>query len=174
MLPPLAVVMGRAYKRARVVCTPWHARTVRYVFAQATELAVPDAACANARRVGDLAVTLSGAGAPGSAAAFEVVAADARGAFLVTPRPVAAPDIDGARHAERADASGRAAGLAELAARCPTIWVVESDDAPEWLALAFCAALAFTALGPVLPPEEGTLYGVNSARARAERLRGSP
>ena len=89
--------------------------------------------------------------------------------FSVIERPVLPDDLERAR---RAEIRGRAAGMATLAARCSTVWVLTApDDAPEWLVLEACARLAFAALGPVLPPGEETLLGVRSARERAERLR---
>ena len=66
-------------------------------------------------------------------------------------------------------------GLADLAARCKTIWVVESTPTtPEWLALECSALLASIALGPIFDADAGLLLGVRSARERADRIRGGP
>jgi hypothetical protein len=69
--------------------------------------------------------------------------------------------------AEKADAAGT--GLALLARRCPTVWLVtrEIDDDP--LALRLAAILASVALGPILDARVPELLGVKSARARFER-----
>src|SRR5262245_23204835 len=71
------------------------------------------------------------------------------GAFSVTARPRTHADLATARQAEE---RGRAGGMAMLAERCPTVWIVEPlSDAPEAATLNLCAVLAATALGPVLP-----------------------
>jgi hypothetical protein len=71
--------------------------------------------------------------------------------------------------AERADVAHT--GLALLARRCPTVWLVgretESDDDP--LALRLAAILASVLLGPILDARIPELLGVKSARARFER-----
>lgn len=82
---------------------------------------------------------------------------------------------------DRADAvlaeeQGRAAGMAGLAARCPTIWELEpvgADSVPARLNL--CAILASVALGPVLPDDHSSLFGVRGSMERVERwLRENP
>jgi hypothetical protein len=71
--------------------------------------------------------------------------------------------------AERAEVAGRAAGMAALAARCKTLWEVEPvGDVDAATLHAFCALLASVALGPVMPPDESTLYGVRGAMQRAK------
>jgi hypothetical protein len=73
--------------------------------------------------------------------------------------------------AHEAERSGRAAGMATLAERCPTIWEVEPvGDDSELARLNLCAILAAAALGPVLPDDGATLYGVRGAMERVERL----
>lgn len=77
-------------------------------------------------------------------------------------------DLADARGAEQ---HGRAAGMATLAARCPTLWEVEPIGEDSELArLNLCAILAAVALGPVLPDDGSTLYGVRGAMERVERL----
>jgi hypothetical protein len=73
--------------------------------------------------------------------------------------------------AREAEERGRAAGMANLAERCPTIWDVEpiGDDC-ELARLNLCAILAAVALGPVLPDDGATLYGVRGAMERVDRL----
>lgn len=91
--------------------------------------------------------------------------------FAVHVRSVTDADIAIAAEAE---ARGRAAGMAALAARCSYVWVVTPQAmTPEWMTWECCALLALTALGPVLPEDRSTLLGVRSARTRAERLRAS-
>jgi hypothetical protein len=92
-------------------------------------------------------------------------------------------DLLEARHAEELS---RAAGMAALAERCPTVLEVtelatvgqparaapaKPAEGHEKLLLELCALLAFVALGPILPPDGSALFGVRGARARAERLR---
>jgi hypothetical protein len=64
-----------------------------------------------------------------------------------------------------------AAERAELAGRCPSVWEVDvgAGGHPSE-ALRLCAILASVLLGPIMPPEGDTLFGVKGARERAERL----
>ena len=91
------------------------------------------------------------------------------GEFRVSVRAVVDHDLARARIAA---SRGRAAGMADLAARCRSAWLVEPvNDPPEWLTWECCALVAFVALGPILPEDDASLLGVRSARERAERLR---
>ena len=73
--------------------------------------------------------------------------------------------------AQQAEVLGRAAGMATLAARCPTIWDVEPVGPDSELARQnLCGILASVALGPVLPDDGSTLYGVRGAMERVDRL----
>lgn len=73
--------------------------------------------------------------------------------------------------AQKAEELGRAAGMAGLAARCPTIWEVEPiGEESELSRLNLCGILASVALGPVLPDDGSTLYGVRGAMERVARL----
>jgi hypothetical protein len=59
----------------------------------------------------------------------------------------------------------------QLAERCPTIWEVSAIDADSELArLNLCAILAAVGLGPVLPDDCSTLFGVRGAMERVEKL----
>jgi len=102
------------------------------------------------------------------------LASEARGyggRFLVRTRSTSERDLEEARTAE---ARGRAAGMSALAARCAHIWEVEPlDEAPAAATLNLCALLASIALGPVLPPDITTLFGVRGAMERVDRLCGS-
>ncbi|HYO97276.1 MAG TPA: hypothetical protein VER33_22350 [Polyangiaceae bacterium] len=90
--------------------------------------------------------------------------------FRVESRAALAVDWDAARRAER---NGSAGGMGELAARCPQIWELKpASEASEAATLNLCALLASVALGPVLPPDESTLFGIRGAMERLERLTG--
>jgi hypothetical protein len=91
-----------------------------------------------------------------------------QGLLSVRSRPTTEYDRADARRAEEL---GRAAGMATLAERCPTIWEVEPVGQDSELArLNLCGILASVALGPVLPDDGSTLYGVRGAMERVERL----
>lgn len=90
------------------------------------------------------------------------------GLLAIRTRWTSEHDCADARDAER---RGQAAGMASLAERCPTIWDVEPVGADSELArLNLCGILAAVALGPVLPDDGSTLYGVRGAMERVERL----
>ena len=90
------------------------------------------------------------------------------GRLSIRSRWTSEHDLADARDAEQ---RGQAAGMATLAARCPTIWDVEPVGPDSELArLNLCGILAAVALGPVLPDDGATLYGVRGAMERVERL----
>ena len=90
------------------------------------------------------------------------------GVMIISTRRATNDDLVAARLAEQ---RGRAAGMASLAERCPTIWDVASVGADSELArLNLCGILAAVALGPVLPDDGSTLYGVRGAMERVEKL----
>lgn len=92
------------------------------------------------------------------------------GDYRVTCRDAGAADWDAAREAE---ARGRATGMGLLAARCPSVWDVEPlTQSSDAALLNLCAVLASVALGPVLPDDEATLYGVRGAMERVEAKSG--
>lgn len=112
----------------------------------------------------DVVVTAAGAGDT-----LRAAARGAQGEFRVSARATTDEDLV---RAQAAEAAGRSAGMAALAARCSTVWTLDPEgDVPEWLALELCAVLAFAALGPVLPADGSALLGVRSAQARAGALR---
>jgi hypothetical protein len=91
-----------------------------------------------------------------------------QGRLSIRTRRTSEHDRADAREAEQ---RGRAAGMAALAERCPTIWDVEPVGEDSELArLNLCGILAAVALGPVLPDDGATLYGVRGAMERVERL----
>jgi hypothetical protein len=72
--------------------------------------------------------------------------------------------------AEAAEARGRAGGMSLLAARCPLVWELSALELATGTAeLQLSALLASVALGPVLPEDGSTLYGVRGAMERAEK-----
>jgi|RhiMethySRZTD1v2_1073278.scaffolds.fasta_scaffold07001_9 hypothetical protein len=92
------------------------------------------------------------------------------GSFTLRQRPRSPEDMELARDAE---AAGRAAGMAALAERCQNVWLIEPEPGtPEAATLLLCAIVASAALGPVLPPDAASLYGVRGAMERRERLLG--
>ena len=90
--------------------------------------------------------------------------------LAVHARMRTAADVEDARAAE---VRGRAGGMAALAERCGVVWEVHPvGDATELSVLTLCALLAATGLGPVLPPDGSTLFGVRGSRERVEALGG--
>lgn len=82
-------------------------------------------------------------------------------------RKISRKDREDIRDAEH---RGGAAGMGGLTARSPVLWELTTpDDAEEANILAFVAALASIALGPVLPPDNETLYAIQGAMERAAR-----
>jgi hypothetical protein len=72
--------------------------------------------------------------------------------------------------AEVAETRGKAGGMASLAARCAVVWTITHESEISGSAeLQLSALLASIALGPVLPEDESTLYGVRGAMERAEK-----
>lgn len=90
------------------------------------------------------------------------------GNFEIAARAISPADLDDARVAEE---RGRAAGMSSLAERCHSLWEIHvlSEDA-ELASLNLCGILASVALGPVLPDDGATLYGVRGSMERVERL----
>jgi hypothetical protein len=102
---------------------------------------------------------------------FESARYPGSGTFRISARP-STPDDQFA--AEAAEARGRAGGMSLLAARCPAVWVVTAEsDVTGSAELQLTALLASVALGPVLPADEETLYGVRGAMERAEKAASS-
>lgn len=87
--------------------------------------------------------------------------------FHARVRPATAADYEAAERAERAGAAG---GMALLARRCAFVWELDLGEKGEVELLRLCAILASVLLGPIMPPEGDTLFGVRGARERAERL----
>jgi hypothetical protein len=91
--------------------------------------------------------------------------------FTIRVRGTSADDRASAATAE---ARGRAHGMSELAARCPSLWELEPTPplGPKYdlATLTLCAICASVALGPVLPPDHSTLFGVRGAIERRDLI----
>lgn len=89
------------------------------------------------------------------------------GTFRIESRPTTADDRSAA---EAAEARSHAGGMSLLAGRCPNLWsLIPEGDVQGSAELQLSALFASVALGPVLPADESTLYGVRGAMERAER-----
>lgn len=88
------------------------------------------------------------------------------GTFSIRARP----SVDDDRFAaEAAEVRGNAVNMSLLAAQCASVWSVEPEpDVTGVAELQLTALLASVALGPVLPADGSTLYGVRGAMQRAE------
>jgi hypothetical protein len=90
------------------------------------------------------------------------------GTFELLVRPASADDRF---EAQAAEVRGNATGMALLAEKCGFVWEVTADDAtPQTAILNLCGILASVALGPVLPADKSTLYGVRGSMERLEKL----
>jgi hypothetical protein len=70
--------------------------------------------------------------------------------------------------ADLAEARAGGGGLAGLARRCETIWLIERLSTTDMLALRLAAVMASVLLGPILDPETSEIFGVKTARLRLE------
>jgi hypothetical protein len=94
------------------------------------------------------------------------------GEFRMTVRATTNDDLMNARDAE---ARGRAAGMGALAERCPQVWTIDAATAQipsEAAYLTLAGICASVALGPVLPPDASTLFGVRGAIERRDKAIG--
>jgi hypothetical protein len=96
-------------------------------------------------------------------------AGEAPGIRSASARPRADDDL-----ALATDVDGRAGpggtGLALVARRCQTVWLVGRETDPDPLALRLAAILASVLLGPILDVRVPELFGVKTARAKLEAL----
>jgi hypothetical protein len=105
---------------------------------------------------------------PESDAARVVVAANdgtASGIRLCVARPTTPSDLAAAEAAERAQGTH---GLALLAQRCPTLWLVVPETEEDRAALTISAVFASVFLGPILAVGGQEIYGVRTARMKLE------
>lgn len=106
--------------------------------------------------------------APEVDAARVVIAAGdatASGTRLCYGRPIDTADLAAAESAERAMGTY---GLALLAQRCKTIWLVVPEVEEDRVALTLAAIFASHMLGPIMSPGGQELYGVRGARLKLE------
>jgi hypothetical protein len=75
------------------------------------------------------------------------------------------PRTDGDIRAAR-EAPETGAGLADLAQRCPQVWLIATLGDDDAIALRLAAILAGVMLGPILSPAGRALFGPKTARAR--------
>ncbi len=87
------------------------------------------------------------------------------GTRLCYGRPIDAADLASAEAAERAMGTY---GLALLAQRCKTIWLVVPEVDEDRAALTLAAIFASQMLGPIMSPGGQELYGVRGARLKLE------
>jgi hypothetical protein len=138
------------------------------VFAQSSDESFP-ARIAERHGATHFGLAIAAEAVEANVTTFNVSSSGVRAAYRVSVRPITEDDLARARAAA---SRGGAPGMAELAARCRTAWLVEAlNDPPAWLTWECCALVAFVALGPILPDDGASLLGVRSARERADRLR---
>ena len=104
---------------------------------------------------------------------FEARRYGGSGTFRIVSRE---RDADDQFAAEAAEARGNAGGMSLLSARCPVVWeLIAEGEVTGTAELQLSALLASVALGPVLPADGSTLYGVRGAMERAEKAaKGAP
>ncbi|HEY8086401.1 MAG TPA: hypothetical protein VIF09_01105 [Polyangiaceae bacterium] len=89
------------------------------------------------------------------------------GARLVTTRAPTAADFALADEGEVRAGGG---GLALLARRCKTVFVVERQEEDDVPSLTLATVLASAHLGPIVDPRGPDLFGVKTARGKLEAL----
>jgi hypothetical protein len=89
------------------------------------------------------------------------------GERLVTTRAPTAADF---ALADEGEARAGGGGLALLARRCKTVFVVERREDDDVPSLTLATVLASAHLGPIVDPRGPDLFGVKTARARLEAL----
>ena len=89
----------------------------------------------------------------------------ASGTRLCYGRPVDSADLAAAEAAEREMGTY---GLALLAQRCKTIWLIVPEVEEDRAALTLAAIFASHMLGPIMSPGGQELYGVRGARLKLE------
>lgn len=106
---------------------------------------------------------------PAVDAARVVVASEdglAAGTRLCFGRPADAGDVALADDAERRAGT---TGMALLAQRCKTVWLIETEGGDDdRVALTLAAVFASVMLGPIVPPRGDAIFGVRTARTRLE------
>jgi hypothetical protein len=106
--------------------------------------------------------------APDTDAARIVIATDdgsTSGTRIVFGRPADGADVAAAEEAERTQ---NTTGMALLAQRCQTVWLVVVESADDRVALTIAAIFASSMLGPILQPDGKEVFGVRTARMKIE------
>jgi hypothetical protein len=91
-------------------------------------------------------------------------------ALTIRVRDVTRADLSDAKEAE---ARGQAAGMSALAEKCSRVWEIgpaEGSEPGEAACIALSGICASVALGPVLPADHSTLFGVRGAMERLALL----
>jgi hypothetical protein len=70
--------------------------------------------------------------------------------------------------ADLAEARAGGGGLALLARRCHTVWLIERRSPTDTLALRLAAVMASVLLGPILDPAAVEIFGVRTARMKLD------
>jgi len=105
---------------------------------------------------------------PATDAARVVLATDdgsATGTRLCFARRARETDHAAADAAERTQGTS---GMALLAQRCPTVWLVVRETEEDRVALSIAAIFASSMLGPILSADGDELFGVRTARLKLE------
>lgn len=89
----------------------------------------------------------------------------AAGTRLCYGRAADSADVAAAEEAERAQGTS---GMALLANRCPTMWIIVPESEEDRAALLLAAIFASTMLGPILAPGGQEVFGVRTARMKLE------
>ncbi len=74
--------------------------------------------------------------------------------------------------AEEAELVCRTSGMARLAQRCGSVWLVEAGGATDLVSLLVAAVLASVVLGPILTPDGKEIFGVRTARVKLDEKGG--
>lgn len=184
MVPPVTALGEERFRalldehgllRADALAAPAR-RSCFTVFAQREDAALDVAALrTHAERFFDAKLGLTvekryGEPPPPSVDAARIVVATAdpttSGTRLCYARPTDPDDLAAAEAAEAAQATY---GMAALARRCRTVWLVErvpEHDGDDRVALLVAAVLASALLGPILAPRGDELFGVRTARTK--------
>lgn len=93
-------------------------------------------------------------------------------ALTIRVRDVTRADLSDAKEAE---ARGQAAGMSALAEKCSRVWEIgpaegSASGPGEAACIALSGICASVALGPVLPADHSTLFGVRGAMERLALL----
>lgn len=100
---------------------------------------------------------------PAADAARVVLAAEgAAGTRLCFGRLATDADLAAAEQASRGE------GMALLAQRCPSVWMIVFESEEDRVALTIAAVFASVMLGPILAPKGDEIFGVRTARLKLE------